>query len=238
MTEQILEVRDVHLSFGGVKCLTAVSFAVDRGTVLGLIGPNGAGKTTIFNVISGIYRADAGSVWLDGEEISGRTPAHIARLGVARTFQVARTFNDMTVEENLRVGLVRERGSRAAVDRRVAEMLLLAGLERHAHLIAGSLPDGQRKLLEIVRANMIEPKLLILDEPFAGVSPDVIDMIIDLIRSLAARGVTCLAISHDVASLPRLCRDILVLVGGQVMTRGSIDDVKADPRVVEAYLGA
>ncbi len=238
MSEQILEVRDVHLSFGGVKCLTAVSFAVNHGMVLGLIGPNGAGKTTIFNVINGIYRADQGSVWLSGQQISGKTPAQIARLGVSRTFQVARTFNDMTVEENLRAGLVRERISNEAMDHRIGEMLAMAGFGHLANQITGSLPDGQRKLLEILRAIMIEPKVLILDEPFAGVGHEVIEMIITIIRSLAARGVTCLAISHDVASLPRLCQDILVLVAGQVMTRGTIDEVKVDARVVEAYLGA
>lgn len=237
MSEHVLEVRDVHLSFGGVKCLTAVSFAVNHGMILGLIGPNGAGKTTIFNVINGIYRADSGSVWLNGEQISGKTTAQIARLGVSRTFQVARTFNDMTVEENLRAGLARDRIASSAMDSKVHEMLASMGMGHLANQIAGSLPDGQRKLLEILRAIMIEPKVLILDEPFAGVGHDVIATIIAIIRSLAARGVTCLAISHDIASLPKLCHDILVLVAGQVMTRGSIDDVKADPRVIEAYLG-
>jgi branched-chain amino acid transport system ATP-binding protein len=234
----LLKVRDLHKSFGGVKTLTNVSFDLDRGQVLGLIGPNGAGKTTVFNIISGIYTADRGEVFLEEHAITNKSPSFIARRGVSRTFQVARTFNDMTVDENLRVGLVRGRLTRQKTNARIAEILELTRLgSRHADTVA-VLPDGQKKLLEVARAIVIEPKVLILDEPFAGVGADVIDLMISIIHDLASRGVGCLAISHDIASMPRLSADVLVLVDGQVMTRGTIDAIRNDARVVDAYLGA
>jgi ABC-type branched-subunit amino acid transport system ATPase component len=234
----LLDVDNIHKSFGGVKTLTAVTFSLSRGQVLGLIGPNGAGKTTVFNIISGIYRADQGTVLLDGKAITNRAPVAIAKAGVARTFQVARTFNDMTVEENLRVPLVRSSLSRAESDARVVEMLGLTGLSKLRAAMVASLPDGQKKLLEVARAIMIPPKLFILDEPFAGVSADVVNLVIGLIRKLTAAGVGCLAISHDIASMPRLCEEVLVLVEGKVLTRGPLATVRKDRRVVEAYLGA
>ncbi len=233
----LLSVDNIHKSFGGVKTLTAVSFDLSAGEILGLIGPNGAGKTTIFNVISGIYRTDSGSVLLDGRNIANHHPARIAGYGVARTFQVARTFNDMTVDENLRVALVRSRLAFEEEKRLVRDMLERTGLTGVRNQIVGVLPDGQKKLLEVGRAMMVRPKLIILDEPFAGVSQDVIEMMIGLIRALAAEGVGCLAISHDIASMPKLCGEVVVLVEGKVLTRGPIAEVRKDRRVVEAYLG-
>jgi len=234
----LLRVDSIHKSFGGVKTLTAVSFDLSAGQILGLIGPNGAGKTTIFNVISGIYRANSGSVLLDGGNIVNRHPAQIARYGIARTFQVARTFNEMTVEENLRVALVRSRLPIPLEHRRVLDMLKKTGLGDLLHKLVGVLPDGQKKLLEVARAMMVRPKVILLDEPFAGVSEDVIEMMIGLIRTLAQEGVGCLAISHDIASMPKLCSEVVVLVEGKVLTQGAIAEVRNDPRVVDAYLGA
>jgi ABC-type branched-subunit amino acid transport system ATPase component len=233
----LLAIQGIHKSFGGVKTLTDVSFDIVGGQILGLIGPNGAGKTTVFNIISGVYTADRGNVVLQGNVITNRSPAFIARQGIARTFQVARTFNDMTVEENLRVGLVRSSLTRPQTNSRVSEILQLTKLEARRDDSVAFLPDGQKKLLEVARAIAIEPTVLILDEPFAGVSSDVIDLLISIIKTLASRGVGCLAISHDIASMPRLCPEVLVLVEGQVMTRGSISDIRNDARVVEAYLG-
>jgi len=235
---QLLAVKSVHKSFGGVKTLTDFSFDLAGGEILGLIGPNGAGKTTVFNIISGIYRASSGSVFIDGVDIVNRHPARIARDGIARTFQVARTFNDMTVEENLRVALVRSRLSLATEQRQVGDMLDRIGLSGIRDTTVGVLPDGQKKLLEVARAMMVRPKVILFDEPFAGVSEDVISLMITLIRDLAAQGVGCLVISHDIASMPKLCREVVVLVEGKVMTRGTVADVRNDPRVVEAYLGA
>jgi ABC-type branched-subunit amino acid transport system ATPase component len=236
--DHLLRVEDVHKSFGGVKTLTAVGFELASGKILGLLGPNGAGKTTIFNVINGIYRADAGRVFLEDEEITNLSPTYIANRGVARTFQVARTFNDMTVEENLRVGLVKAWLPAREEARRLQEILAMTGLGGVSNQTVAALPDGQKKLVEVARAIMRRPKLLILDEPFAGVSQDVIEMMISLIKALAADGVGCLAISHDIASMPRLCEEVLVLVEGQVLTRGPIAGIRNDRRVVDAYLGA
>ena len=234
----LLSVEQIHKSFGGVKTLTDVSFDLAAGQILGLIGPNGAGKTTIFNVISGIYRADSGSVVLASKNIANQHPAKIATYGVARTFQVARTFNDMTVAENLRVALVRSRPTLAEEQGLVHAMLERTNLSGVRDHIVGVLPDGQKKLLEVARAMIVKPKLIILDEPFAGVSQDVIEMMIRLIRNLAGEGVGCLAISHDIASMPRLCSEVVVLVEGRVLTRGPIAEVRKDRRVVDAYLGA
>lgn len=235
--DRLLKVDNIHKSFGGVKTLTAVSFELDAGQILGLIGPNGAGKTTIFNVISGIYRADAGSVVLAGRNITNLHPAKIANFGVARTFQVARTFNEMTVYENLKIALVRSKLTRTEEDDRIDDMLAKTGLTAIRNRMVGVLPDGQKKLLEVARAMMLMPRLIILDEPFAGVSQDVIEVMIGLIRGLASRNIGCLAISHDIASMPRLCDNVLVLVEGKVLTHGPIAEVRQDARVVEAYLG-
>ena len=234
----LLAVKSVHKSFGGVRTLTDVSFDLAGGEILGLIGPNGAGKTTVFNIISGIYGASSGSVLLEGVDIVNRHPARIARHGSARTFQVARTFNEMTVEENLRVALVRSHLPLAAEQRLVGDMLDRTGLSGIRHATVGVLPDGQKKLLEVARAMMVRPKVILFDEPFAGVSEDVITLMIALIRDLTAQGVGCLVISHDIASMPKLCREVVVLVEGSVLTRGAVADVRNDPRVVEAYLGA
>ncbi|HSI41371.1 MAG TPA: ABC transporter ATP-binding protein [Xanthobacteraceae bacterium] len=234
----LLAVEGINKSFQGVRTLTDVTFTLERGRILGLIGPNGAGKTTMFNVISGIYSADQGRVMLEGRDITNRAPARIARFGVARTFQVARTFNDMTVAENLRVALVNAGLSARQERAKIDAMLDLIGLSPARDLIVSALPDGQKKLLEAARALMLTPKLLILDEPFAGVSAEVIDLLIGIITRLAGEGVGCLVISHDIVSLPRLCEEVLVLVEGQVMTRGAIADIRNNPRVVDAYLGA
>ncbi|WP_428031625.1 ABC transporter ATP-binding protein [Ancylobacter sp.] len=234
----LLTVEQVNKSFQGVRTLTDVTFSLESGQVLGLIGPNGAGKTTIFNVISGIYTADSGRIRLADVEITNRAPARIARLGVARTFQVARTFNDMTVDENLRMALVTARLSSAEERRRVDAMLDQVGLRGARDTYVSALPDGQKKLLEVARAILLDPKLLILDEPFAGVSAEVIEILIALIIRLAGTGIGCLVISHDIVSLPRLCEEVLVLVEGKVLTRGPVAEIRNDPRVVDAYLGA
>ncbi|MBB3771929.1 branched-chain amino acid transport system ATP-binding protein [Angulomicrobium tetraedrale] len=234
----LLTVDHVNKSFQGVRTLTDVTFDLEPGRILGLIGPNGAGKTTMFNVISGIYSADSGRVLLDGRDITNRSPARIAGYGVGRTFQVARTFNDMTVAENLRVALVNAGLSGREERRRITDMLDRVGLAGVRDLVVSALPDGQKKLLEAARAMMTSPRLLILDEPFGGVSAEVIDLLIHIIRDLVREGVGCLVISHDIVSLPRLCEEVLVLVEGKVMTRGAISEIRNDARIVDAYLGA
>ena len=234
----VLEVDDVHKRFGGLRAIAGVSFAVEAGQMLGLIGPNGAGKTTIFNMISGIYRTDRGRIRLQDHDITNRRPTEIAQLGVARTFQVPRTFNHMTVEENLLVPALRARGSRGGALARVADLLREIGLFDRRYRNASELAGAERQLLQFARAIVTDPRLLILDELFAGASAGVVDLMIGMTRSLAARGVACLVISHDIVSLPRLCDEVIVLTEGSILTRGALAEVRQDPRVVEAYLGA
>jgi ABC-type branched-subunit amino acid transport system ATPase component len=237
MADQILEIRAIYKAFGGVRAIKDVSFALRTGQVLGLIGPNGAGKTTIFNLINGIYPVDKGAILLEERNITNLRPAQIARHGIARTFQVPRTFNGMTLSENLLVPLVRHGIHGAAAAERVAIMLARIRLDAWAAELAGELASGQRKLLELARALMVPPKVLILDEPFSGASIDVIDLTLDLIKEHAAAGVGCLVISHDIVSMPRLCDEVVVLASGEVLTQGSLERVRKDPAVIEAYLG-
>ena len=234
----VLEVDDVHKRFGGLRAIAGVSFAVEAGQLLGLIGPNGAGKTTIFNMISGIYRTDRGRIRLQDHDITNRRPTEIAQLGVARTFQVPRTFNHMTVEENLLVPALRERRSHEGALARVADLLREIGLFDRRYRNASELAGAERQLLQFARAIVTAPRLLILDELFAGASAGVVDLMIGMTRSLAERGVACLVISHDIVSLPRLCDEVIVLTEGSILTRGALAEVRQDPRVVEAYLGA
>ena len=234
----VLEVDDVHKRFGGLRAIAGVSFAVEAGQLLGLIGPNGAGKTTIFNMISGIYRTDRGRIRLQDHDITNRRPTQIAQLGVARTFQVPRTFNHMTVEENLLVPALRARRSREGALARVADLLREIGLFDRRYRNASELAGAERQLLQFARAIVTAPRLLILDELFAGASAGVVDLMIGMTRSLAERGVACLVISHDIVSLPRLCDEVIVLTEGSILTRGALAEVRQDPRVVEAYLGA
>ena len=234
----VLEVDDVHKRFGGLRAIAGVSFAVEAGQLLGLIGPNGAGKTTIFNMISGIYRTDRGRIRLQDHDITNRRPTEIAQLGVGRTFQVPRTFNHMTVEENLLVPALRARRSREGALARVADLLREIGLFDRRYRNASELAGAERQLLQFARAIVTAPRLLILDELFAGASAGVVDLMIGMTRSLAERGVACLVISHDIVSLPRLCDEVIVLTEGSILTRGALAEVRQDPRVVEAYLGA
>ena len=234
----VLEVDDVHKRFGGLRAIAGVSFAVEAGQLLGLIGPNGAGKTTIFNMISGIYRTDRGRIRLQDHDITNRRPTQIAQLGVARTFQVPRTFNHMTVEENLLVPALRARRSREGALARVADLLREIGLFDRRYRNASELAGAERQLLQFARAIVTVPRLLILDELFAGASAGVVDLMIGMTRALAERGVACLVISHDIVSLPRLCDEVIVLTEGSILTRGALAEVRQDPRVVEAYLGA
>lgn len=238
MSDVVLEIDDVHKWFGGLCAIAGVSFDIRAGQLLGLIGPNGAGKSTIFNMISGIYRTDKGRIRFQGYDITNRRPAKIAQRGIARTFQVPRTFNHMTVEENLLVPVVRMRQSLDDTTARVVRLLEDIGLFDRRYRNASELAGAERQLLQFARAIMTDPQLLILDEPFAGASASIIDLMIEMTRSLAEAGVACLVISHDIVSLPRLCDEVIVLTEGSILTRGLLAEVREDTRVIEAYLGA
>jgi branched-chain amino acid transport system ATP-binding protein len=247
-----LTVQHVSKAFGGFRALDDVSLDVSAGTLFGVIGPNGAGKSTLFAVISGFQPSDTGTVMLDGRDITTLAPDKRARAGMVRTFQVPREFRHLTVRENLMVaapgqtgenlvslfaqpGQIRIEEQRNA--ERVGETLQFLRLVEVADVPSGSLSGGQKKLLELGRALMVSPKLILLDEPFAGVNPVLIEAIAERIRELNARGIGFLIIEHDLAALTRLVPQLAVMDRGRIIARGEPARVLQDPTVREAYLG-
>jgi len=249
----LLAVKGVSKRFGGLWAVRGCSLQVEAGSITGLIGPNGAGKTTLFHLISGFYRPDKGRIEFDGEDVTGWSPYKLFRRGLYRTFQIPRAFAEMTVLENLMLvpggqcgewiwnPLFRPRRVRSQefkVQRRALEVLEFVGLEHLAEAPAQSLSGGQKKLLELARALMAEPRMVLLDEPGAGVNPTLMNKLADRIRSLAREhGVTVFLIEHDMDLVMNLCDPIIVMSEGAVLTAGSPAVVREDPRVIEAYLG-
>jgi ABC-type branched-subunit amino acid transport system ATPase component len=247
-----LQVRDVVRAFGGVRAVDGASLEVEAGSITGLIGPNGAGKSTLFNCISGFLRPQSGRVLLDGKRIDRRSPHRVAQAGLVRTFQTPRALTRMTVLENVMLAAPRHRGERLGgsltpsarrreheVRKRAAELLELVRLDEHARALAGTLSGGQRKLLDLVRALMAEPRILLLDEPMAGVSPTLRVELLEHILALRERdGITLFIVEHDLDFVMRASDRVIVMNDGRVITQGVPDEVRADERVVDAYLGA
>jgi len=252
-TNPLLGVNNLVMDFGGLRALDGASLNVGRGTITGLIGPNGAGKTTLFNVITGYLEPRAGRVFLDGEDITALPPHRIFERGLCRTFQIPREHGSMSVLENLmlvprqqagesffasllRPGRVRaqEQALRADAER-VLEMLELSHL---AHEYARNLSGGQKKLLELARTLMANPKLVLLDEPGAGVNPTLMDRLRENIERLnSEHGITFLIIEHDMDLVMRLCNPVIVMSEGRYLMEGPPEAVRTDTRVLEAYLG-
>jgi neutral amino acid transport system ATP-binding protein len=239
----LLEVDGLSKRFGGVAAVSRATFSVETGTITGLIGPNGSGKTTVFNMITGYLKADAGMVRFEGERVRRPNPRRLYRRGLSRTFQQARVFPEMTLVENLVVAVavpvwaLGRRGiSRADVER-ADELLERFGLGSHAHRKAGELSFGQRKLLEFATVLMGRPRLVLLDEPASGVNPLMIEQMERHIRDVHAEGVTFLVVEHDMNLVMRLCDPIVVLDHGAKIAEGHPDEVRADPLVLDAYLG-
>ena len=248
----ILQAEDIGIAFGGVRALQAVSFIVNVGEIFAIIGPNGAGKTTLFNIISGLYAPKQGRVHLATEDVTGLAPHALAQRGLSRTFQNLQIFLRMTVIENVMVGRhLHERrnafphlfalpsASRQNRETRARahELLALVGLDNTADRIAGSLPYGALKRLEIARALATEPKVLLLDEPAAGCNASETAEIDAVIRTIAARGVSVVLVEHDMRLVMKISDRIHVLDGGRTLMSGTAAQVRADPAVITAYLG-
>jgi ABC-type branched-subunit amino acid transport system ATPase component len=248
----LLDIKTLRRAFYGLEVLRGVDMAVRAGGITGLIGPNGAGKTTLFNVVSGLVPPDAGSIRFDGREIAGKAADVVSRAGLVRTFQVARGFPKLSVFQHLMlygrdqpgeslwqaiVGSRVAREREAALAERAWETARFLRLDRLIDNPATALSGGQKKLLEIGRALMAEPKLVLLDEPTAGVNPTLQNEIGERLLELPKRGISVLLIEHDMSFIAQLCDPVIVMAEGQVLTEGSFDAVRADHRVREAYLG-
>ena len=247
----ILAAADLHKQFGGVHAVSGASFTVPAGQISGMIGPNGAGKSTVLNIVAGVLRPDAGTVSYRGQDITGHRPYKVARQGVIRTFQLSAEFSALTVLENLLVAAPEQRGERLwqaalgkwywrAQERKNVELAreLLARFEMSASEdeYAGNLSGGQKRLLELMRALMARPALLLLDEPMAGVSPALARRIEQHLLDLRAEGLTMLMIEHELAVVERLCDPVIVMAQGRVISQGTMADVRADQEVLDAYL--
>ncbi|MBI0435646.1 ABC transporter ATP-binding protein [Roseomonas sp. KE0001] len=247
MHETILETTGLSKEFLGFKAVSDVSLKVRRGSIHGLIGPNGAGKTTCFNLLTKFLPPTHGAIRFDGRDITSLKPADVARLGLVRSFQISAVFPHLTVLENVRVALQRERGASfdfwrsdavlRRYDARARELLEDVGLSGYAHLTAGQLPYGRKRALEIATTLALDPVMMLLDEPTAGMTAEDVDRIVALVKRVA-EGRTVLMVEHNLKVVEGLCDTITVLTRGRVLAEGGYAEVSRNPEVIAAYLGA
>ncbi len=250
----LLETKNLGISFGGLRAVNAFDISVEKGQLYGLIGPNGAGKTTIFNLLTGVYQPDEGAILLDGVNLTGKKTIDICKAGIARTFQNIRLFGDMPVLDNVKVGLhnhypystlegilrlPRYHKVEKEMNAKAMELLEVFGLEEYADYKAENLPYGQQRKLEIARAMATEPKLLLLDEPAAGMNPNETKELMNTIGFVRDRfDMTILLIEHDMKLVSGICEKLTVLNFGEVLAQGDTQEVLNNPEVITAYLGS
>lgn len=237
--QPLLAIDTVGKRFGGVVALKDVSFSVEARSVVGLIGPNGSGKTTLLNVINGVFAADRGEVRLSGRRIDGRRSCELAATGLTRTFQAARVFRTLTVGQNLFIPLLHQSVvDRTAATARANELLELVGLTAHAGSVASEISGGQQRLLEFARALVSRPRLVLMDEPFAGVHPQIKTLLVRcILDSVAREGTSFIIVSHEVPDLVAMSDFMVCLVEGKTAAAGAPATVVQDERVIEGYLG-
>ena len=249
----MLEVKNLGISFGGLRAVNEVDMTIEKGCLYGLIGPNGAGKTTFFNLLTGVYKPNTGNVLLDGKDITAKSTIEINKEGIARTIQNIRLFKGISVLDNVKVGLHNDhkystlagifrtpsyRRVEKDMDEKAMELLKVFGLDGQADYLASNLPYGKQRKLEIARAMATNPKLLLLDEPAAGMNPNETQELMDTIHFVRDHfGMTILLIEHDMKLVSGICEELTVLNFGEVLAQGKTSDVLSDPQVITAYLG-
>lgn len=249
----LLEVKNLGITFGGLKAVDNFSLTLEKGALYGLIGPNGAGKTTVFNLLTGVYKPTTGSFFLDGKEMKGKKPAEINKAGIARTFQNIRLFKNLSVIDNVKVGLHNQMKystvagifrlpgyfkTEKKMNEKALELLKVFELDENADTLASNLPYGKQRKLEIARAIATNPKLLLLDEPAAGMNPNETKELMETIRFVRDHfDLTVLVIEHDMSLVSGICEEITVLNFGTELAKGKTEDVLKNPEVIKAYLG-
>ena len=254
MAENVLRLEDITMQFGGVVAVNNLSLEVNQGEIVALIGPNGAGKTTVFNLLTKVYQPTRGTILLDGHDTAGKTTVQVNRMGIARTFQNIRLFSNLSVEDNVKIGLHNHIGyglfsgllrlpgywkEEKVAHQRALELLSIFDMQDLANAKAGSLPYGAQRRLEIVRALATNPSLLLLDEPAAGMNPsETAELMENIVKIRDTFQIAVMLIEHDMNLVMGICEGICVLNFGQIIAKGTAEDIQANSKVIEAYLGS